>query len=267
MRLGAGASIASAVAGSSATASTEGEGSCASIAGVTSAAASICGGSRGVGFDMRQIELQHAFQIGLRQFVCNDQARQPVSRTARQRRRTAQTPVLRPAATTVARGPLPVVLRAMAPRRQQQAARDRFGCRCWHRLRQAVRARPAARWRQSACRGCHRENRAADSRRSQARRAPRQSPAAAPAGSRRFAAARPQAARPAGGAGRPVRKSSVARAAPLAAPNTRGADRIGPQDPRAVDRPQPCGQGDWSRAPPIADRRAPATGIPHCSSR
>ena len=41
------------------------------------------------------------------------------------------------------------------------------------------------------------------------------------------------------------------------------ADRIGPQDPRAVARPQPCGQARSSRAPPVADRRAPATGIPH----
>src|SRR3979490_2450886 len=64
-------------------------------------------------------------------------APQPLLRAARQRRRTAQTPlVLRSAATAVARRSLRVVLWAMAPRRQPRATRQAW-CRAVL-LRQAV---------------------------------------------------------------------------------------------------------------------------------
>ena len=45
------------------------------------------------------------------------------------------------------------------------------------------------------------------------------------------------------------------------------ADRIGPQDPRAIDSTRAMREGGLSRAPPVADQRCLATGIPHHSSR
>ena len=58
-----------------------------------------------------------------------------------------------------------------------------------------------------------------------------------------------------------------ARAAALAAPNSAGAGRIGPQDPRAVGGPQPGGQAARRIGRQSRIARAPATEIPHPSSQ
>ena len=117
-------------------------------------------------------------------------------------------------------------------------------------------ARPAGcRRPRSGCRGCRRRNRAARSRRSRACRARRQSRAAAPAGPRRSASSRPASLRDLP----PVRFGRAENLARRARRRCRaehaGADRIGPQDPRAVGRPQPGGQAArrMHRQPRIAD--------------
>jgi hypothetical protein len=152
----------------------------------------------------------------------------------------------------------------MAPRRQLRAARM-----VWVRavsLRQAVRARLAARWRQSEGRDCRRENRSADRSRSRACRVLRQNPAAAPAGQRSSPTRGSQAARPAGDAGRPVRKFASQRL------------HCRPRRTRRRRQDWPTGfacrlmtttrrAGSSPYRPPIADRLKPATEIPQSSSQ
>ena len=120
--------------------------------------------------------------------------------------------------------------------------------------------------RRSERRGCHWESRTASSRRSQARRAPRQILASAPAGSRRWRAAVLRAARSAAGAGPPARR--FFRQGLRQWLRRTGGRRPDWPTGSAGHRPSTTRRAGGSpRRPPIADRRAPATEIPHPASQ
>ena len=190
-----------------------------------------------------------------------------VQRAVRQRRRTMQTRrALCPMAPAL-RHRLPMVRRWLARRRARSAARPAratrlpTASRCWSA--QAQPAPGAARsvrccLPRSGRRDCHRENRTAGSRRSQARRAPRQSPAIAPAGWRRLPAIGLRAARSAAGADRPVRRF-VRQALRH---RLRQTSERRPDWPTGFvcRRPSTAMRaGGSSRRPPVADRRRPCT--------
>ena len=120
--------------------------------------------------------------------------------------------------------------------------------------------------RRSERRGCHRESRTASSRRSQARRAPRQIPASAPAGWRRPRAAGLRAARPAAGAGRPARRF-FRQGLRHWLRRTAGRRPDWPTGSACRRRSTARRAGGSPHRPPIADRSRPATEIPHPSSQ
>ena len=170
---------------------------------------------------------------------------------------------------------LPMLRRWLARRRARSAAKParalRFPTAPRCGAAQAQSAPAAARsvrccLPRSGRRDCHRQNRTAGSRRSQARRAPRRNPAIAPAGWRRLPAIGLRAARSDAGAGRPGRR--FFRPALLHRPHQTSACR--PHWPTGFfcRRPSTTMQAAGSsRRPSVADRRPRAPEIPHLPSR
>ena len=166
------------------------------------------------GFDMRQVELQHALQIRLVGLGRREQVRRPAPHRLPRRRRTARRrPALRRigagCSVTGAGGGAEAIGIAACCALASACRRGRCAMARVGIMRRAVR------WRRSARHDGHRENRSANSRRSRACRALRQSRAAAPCRMRRRAIGW-QPRRPGGGADRRVqnfgRKLAVADA-------------------------------------------------------
>jgi len=170
---------------------------------------------------------------------------------------------------------LPMLRRWLARRRARSAAKParalRFPTAPRCGAAQAQSAPAAARsvrccLPRSGRRDCHRQNRTAGSRRSQARRAPRQNPATAPAGWHRLPAIGLRAARSDAGAGRPGRR--FFRPALRHRPHQTSACRPHWPTGFACRRPSTAMRaGGLSRRPPVANGRPRTPEIPHHSSR